>query len=41
MTWPVWAEVQRLTIVAIFSIIIRSSLWELDEFFASALAGFF
>jgi preprotein translocase subunit SecE len=25
MTWPVWAEVQRLTIVAIFSIIIRCS----------------
>jgi preprotein translocase subunit SecE len=33
MTWPVWAEVQRLTIVvAIFSILFALATWELDEF---------
>jgi preprotein translocase subunit SecE len=42
MTWPVWAEVQRLTIVvAIFSILFALATWGVDEFFASALAGFF
>jgi preprotein translocase subunit SecE len=42
MTWPEWPEVQRLTIVvAIFSVLFALATWGVDEFFASALAGFF
>ncbi len=42
VTWPEWAEVQRLTIiVAVFSVLLSMATWGVDEFFAKALAGFF
>ena len=42
VTWPVWAEVQRLTIVvAIFSVVFALATWGVDELFAKAIAGFF
>ena len=42
VTWPEWAEVQRLTIiVAVFSILFALATWGVDELFAKALAGFF
>jgi preprotein translocase subunit SecE len=42
VTWPVWSEVQRLTIiVAIFSIIFALLTWGVDELFVKALEGFF
>ena len=42
VTWPEWAEVQRLTIVVVvFSVLFALATWGVDEFFAKALAGFF
>ncbi|TDD98790.1 preprotein translocase subunit SecE [Flavobacterium cellulosilyticum] len=42
VSWPEWAEVQRLTIVvAVFSVIFALATWGTDEFFAKTLAGFF
>ena len=42
VTWPVWAEVQRLTIVvAVFSVLFALATWGVDEMFAKALEGFF
>ena len=42
VTWPEWAEVQRLTIiVAVFSVLLSLATWGVDEIFAKALAGFF
>jgi preprotein translocase subunit SecE len=42
VTWTVWADVQRLTIiVAVFSIIFALLTWGVDEIFAKAIAGFF
>ena len=42
VTWPEWAEVQRLTIiVAVFSVVFALATWGVDEVFAKALAGFF
>ena len=42
VTWPIWADVQRLTIiVAVFSIIFALLTWGVDEIFAQAIAGFF
>ncbi len=42
VTWPTWAEVQKLTIVvAVFSVLFALATWGVDEFFAKALAGFF
>ena len=42
VTWPEWAEVQRLTIVvAVFSIVFALLTWGVDRFFAKALEGFF
>ena len=42
VTWPAWAEVQRLTIVvAVFSVLFALVTWGVDEFFAKAIAGFF
>jgi preprotein translocase subunit SecE len=42
VTWPEWAEVQRLTIVvAVFSVLFALATWGVDEIFAKALAGFF
>jgi preprotein translocase subunit SecE len=42
VTWPEWAEVQKLTIiVAIFSIVFALATWGVDEFFAKTIEGFF
>ena len=42
VTWPEWAEVQRLTIVvAVFSVVFALATWGVDEFFAKTLAVFF
>jgi preprotein translocase subunit SecE len=42
VTWPEWAEVQRLTIiVAVFSVLFALATWGVDEIFAKAIAGFF
>ena len=42
VTWPEWAEVQRLTIiVAVFSILFALATWGVDEVFAKALERFF
>jgi preprotein translocase subunit SecE len=42
VTWPLWAEVQRLTIiVAVFSIIFALLTWGVDELFVKAIEGFF
>ncbi|HEX8576112.1 MAG TPA: preprotein translocase subunit SecE [Flavobacterium sp.] len=42
VTWPEWAEVQRLTIVvAVFSVLFALATWGVDEFFANTLAKFF
>ena len=42
VTWPEWAEVQRLTIiVAVFSVLFALATWGVDEFFAKALTIFF
>ena len=42
VTWPEWAEVQRLTIiVAVFSVVFALATWGVDEVFAKALAGVF
>ena len=42
VTWPEWAEVQRLTIVvAVFSVVVALATWGVEEIFAKALAGFF
>jgi preprotein translocase subunit SecE len=42
VTWPIWADVQRLTIiVAIFSIVFALLTWGVDELFVKALEGFF
>jgi preprotein translocase subunit SecE len=42
VTWPTWAEVQRLTIVvAVFSVLFALATWGVDEVFAKTLASFF
>lgn len=42
VTWPAWAEVQRLTIiVAVFSVAFALATAGVDELFTKALAGFF
>jgi preprotein translocase subunit SecE len=42
VSWPTWAEVQRLTIVvAVFSVLFALATWGVDEVFAKSLAGFF
>ncbi len=42
VSWPEWAEVQRLTIVvAVFSVIFALATWGVDEVFAKSLAVFF
>ncbi|KVV14242.1 preprotein translocase subunit SecE [Flavobacterium sp. TMP13] len=41
VTWPTWAEVQKLTIiVAVFSVLFALATWGVDEFFASVLEKF-
>jgi preprotein translocase subunit SecE len=42
VTWPEWAEVQRLTIVvAVFSVVFALATWGVDELCAKSLAVFF
>jgi len=42
VTWPIWADVQRLTIiVAVFSVVFALLTWGVDELFVEALEGFF
>ena len=42
VTWPIWAEVQRLTIVvALFSVLFALATWGVDEVFTNTLASFF
>jgi preprotein translocase subunit SecE len=42
VTWPEWAEVQRLTIVvALFSVLFALATWGVDEMFAKVLENFF
>ncbi len=42
VTWPAWAEVQRLTIVvAVFSVVFALATWGVDQMFAKVLEGFF
>jgi preprotein translocase subunit SecE len=42
VTWPIWAEVQKFTIVvALFSVLFALSTWGVDELCAKAIAGFF
>jgi preprotein translocase subunit SecE len=42
VTWPIWAEVQRLTIVvALFSVLFALATWGVDEMFANILEKFF
>jgi preprotein translocase subunit SecE len=42
VTWPEWAEVQRLTIVvAVFSVVFALATWGTDELCAKTLAIFF
>jgi preprotein translocase subunit SecE len=42
VTWPEWAEVQRLTIVvALFSILFALATWGVDEMFSNVLENFF
>ena len=42
VTWPVWAEVQKYTIiVAVFSVVFALATWGVDELFSKAIAGFF
>ncbi|MBF02636.1 MAG: preprotein translocase subunit SecE [Flavobacterium sp.] len=41
VTWPEWAEVQRLTIiVALFSVIFALLTFGVDQLFVKALEGF-
>ena len=42
VTWPEWAEVQRLTIVvAVFSVVFALAVAGVDELLVQALDGFF
>jgi len=42
VSWPEWAEVQRLTIVvAVFSVLFAIATWGVDEMFANLLEKFF
>ena len=42
VTWPEWAEVQKLTvIVALFSILFALATWGVDSVFGKALGFFF
>ena len=42
VTWPIWADVQRLTIiVAVFSVVFALLTWGVDELLVKALEGFF
>jgi preprotein translocase subunit SecE len=42
VTWPEWAEAQRLTvIVAVFSIIFSLAIWGVDTVFSKVITFYF
>lgn len=42
VTWPTWAEAQRLTIVvAVFSIIFALAIWGVDTVFSGVIETYF
>ena len=42
VTWPSWAEAQKLTVVvAVFSIIFSLAIWVVDTVFSSAIEQYF
>lgn len=42
VTWPTWAEAQKLTVVvAVFSIIFSLAIWGVDTVFSSAIEQYF
>ena len=42
VSWPTWAEAQRLTIiVAVFSIIFSLAIWGVDTVFSKVIEGYF
>jgi preprotein translocase subunit SecE len=42
VTWPTWAEAQRLTIVvAVFSIIFALAIWGVDTVFSGVIEAYF
>ena len=42
VTWPSWAEAQKLTVVvAVFSIIFSLAIWGIDTVFSSAIEQYF
>ncbi|HNQ26388.1 MAG TPA: preprotein translocase subunit SecE [Aquaticitalea sp.] len=42
VTWPTWAEAQRLTIVvAVFSIIFSLAIWGVDTVFSNVIETYF
>lgn len=42
VTWPTWAEAQRLTVlVAVFSIIFALAIWGVDTVFSGMIEQYF
>ncbi len=42
VTWPTWAEAQRLTvIVAVFSVVLALLIWGIDTVFSGAIENYF
>ncbi|WP_353778189.1 preprotein translocase subunit SecE [Winogradskyella sp. 3972H.M.0a.05] len=42
VTWPTWAEAQRLTVlVAVFSIIFSLAIWGVDTVFSKVVKAYF
>ena len=42
VTWPTWAEAQRLTIVVVvFSVILALAVWGVDSVFSKVIGYYF
>lgn len=42
VTWPTWAEAQRLTVVvAVFSILFSLAIWGIDTVFSGVIEQYF
>ncbi|MFV0564596.1 MAG: preprotein translocase subunit SecE [Flavobacteriaceae bacterium] len=42
VTWPTWAEAQRLTVlVAVFSIVFSLAIWGIDTVFSKVITYYF
>lgn len=42
VTWPTWAEAQRLTVlVAVFSVIFSLAIWGVDTVFSEVITYYF